>query len=94
LADDRLVEANIWDLTSKLDLKKRSSPDGESNTETLEREIISSEKNMATTDGRSEYSRRPTSFKCSLSMALPVGTWRKKGREMSPPRIVESKKQH
>ncbi len=92
MADDRLVEVNIWDLTTKLDLKKRPNPDGASKTETLEREIISSEKNMATSDGRSEYSRRPTSFKCSLSMALPVGTWRKKGRDMSPPRIMESKK--
>lgn len=87
LADGREFQVPLYDII--LAAAKRSSPDDTIDTEQIEKEIISGEKERATAGDRGNY-KRPTSFKCSLSMAMNVGTWRKKEVEHNP-RIIKHK---
>eukprot|EP00826_Nyctotherus_ovalis_P043441 TRINITY_DN4576_c0_g1_i5.p1 TRINITY_DN4576_c0_g1~~TRINITY_DN4576_c0_g1_i5.p1 ORF type:complete len:698 (-),score=170.90 TRINITY_DN4576_c0_g1_i5:135-2087(-) len=50
------------------------------------------ERDQILTTKKSEYARRPTSYKSALSLVMPVGTARKKSRSLSPQRkVVEVK---
>ena len=51
----------------------------ESNSNLMET-VIMNERDQVLATGRRDYAKRPTSYKSSLSLALPVGTVRRKSR--------------
>ncbi len=56
----------------------------------LAEEALENERELVLASGRSDYARRPASYKSALSLALPVGTvrTRKKSKSASPRRLV------